>query len=42
MASLTVTPTDFPFLNQVRSHDQQMVSDRAAQDPDNFPWLDGA
>lgn len=41
MASLTVTPGDFPFLEQVRLHDQQVVSDRAAQNPDNFPWLDG-
>jgi hypothetical protein len=41
MARLTVTPGDFPFLEQVRSHDQQVVSDRAAQNPDNFPWLDG-
>ena len=42
MASLTVTPGDFPFLNQVRLHDQQVVSDSAAQHPDNFPWLNGA
>ena len=42
MATLAVTPGDFPFLKQVRSHDQQAVSDRAAQDPDNFPWLNEA
>jgi hypothetical protein len=40
MARLTVAPHDFPFLNQIRSHDQQVVTERAAQDPDNFPWLD--
>jgi hypothetical protein len=40
MARLTVTPDDFPFLRQVRSHDQRVVSERAAQSPDNFPWLD--
>lgn len=40
MARLTVTPDDFPFLEQVRSHDQQVVTERAAQDPDKFPWLD--
>lgn len=40
MARLTVSPDDFPFLNQVRSHDQRVVTERAAQDPDNFPWLD--
>jgi hypothetical protein len=42
MATLAVTPGDFPFLKQVRSHDQQAVSDRAAQDPANFPWLNEA
>jgi hypothetical protein len=41
MARLTVTPDDFPFLHQVRSHDPQVVSERAARDPDDFPWLDG-
>jgi hypothetical protein len=40
MARLAVTPDDFPFLRQVRSHDQRVVSERAAQSPDNFPWLD--
>lgn len=40
MARLTVTPGDFPFLQQVRSHDQRVVTERAARDPDNFPWLD--
>jgi hypothetical protein len=40
MARLTVAPDDFPFLTQVRSHDPQVVMERAAQDPDNFPWLD--
>ena len=40
MARLTVAPDDFPFLAEVRSHDQRVVTERAAQDPDNFPWLD--
>jgi hypothetical protein len=40
MARLMVTPDDFPFLKDVRSHDPRVVSERARQDPDNFPWLD--
>jgi hypothetical protein len=40
MARLTVTPDDFPLLTEVRSHDPRVVSERARQDPDNFPWLD--
>lgn len=40
MARLTVTPDDFPFLKDVRSHNPRVVSERASQDPDNLPWLD--
>jgi hypothetical protein len=42
MASLAVTPADFPFLHQVRSHDRAIVAERAARDPDGFPWLSEA
>lgn len=40
IARLAVTPGDFPFLDQVRGHDQDVVAVRAARDPDAFPWLD--
>jgi hypothetical protein len=40
LASLAVTPDDFPFLGQVNGHDQATVARRAAQDPQAFPWRD--
>lgn len=39
LASVAVEPADFPFLEHVRSHDPQVISERAARDPDGFPWL---
>jgi hypothetical protein len=41
LARLAVTPQDFPFLHQVRQHDDAALSARAAADPDGFPWLPG-
>ncbi|MFD1675739.1 hypothetical protein [Alicyclobacillus fodiniaquatilis] len=38
LAKLAVTPDDFPFLDQVNGHDPQLVSERAARNPDGFPW----
>ncbi len=40
LARLPVAPRDFPFLAQMRGHDPLVVRQRAAQDPDGFPWLD--
>ena len=40
LARLTVEPGDFPFLGQMHAHDPQVVKERAARDPDGFPWLD--
>lgn len=40
LAQLAVAPSDFPFLQQLHAHDQQVVQERAARDPDGFPWLD--
>ena len=39
LASIAVEPADFPFLERVRSHDPQVISERAARNPDGFPWL---
>jgi hypothetical protein len=39
LAKLKVTPEDFPFLNQVRGHDNDVVQARAKADPRAFPWL---
>ena len=40
LARLPVEPGDFPFLGQIHAHDPQAVKERAARDPDGFPWLD--
>ena len=40
MASLMVTPADFPLLDNVNAHDQPTVAARASTDPDGFPWRD--
>jgi hypothetical protein len=40
LARLPVEPEDFPFLEQIRGHDPLAVQERAAHDPDGFPWLD--
>jgi hypothetical protein len=40
LAQLPVEPSDFPFLEQLHGHDPRIVQERAARDPDGFPWLD--
>lgn len=40
LARITVGPEDFPFLRQIRGHDDATVWERAAAEPDGFPWLD--
>lgn len=40
LAKLTVTPEDFPFLDQMRGHDLAVIQKRAAENPTGFPWLD--
>jgi len=41
LAKLTVTAQDFPFLDQVRGHDDKALQERAAKDPGGFPWVTG-
>jgi len=41
LAKLSITPTDFPFLQQIRRHDPVLLRQRAQADPAGFPWLDG-
>jgi hypothetical protein len=41
LAQLPVEPGDFPFLDQLHGHDPRILQERAARDPDGFPWLDG-
>jgi hypothetical protein len=42
LAKLHVTPADFPFLDQIRGHDDQIQHERARANPDGFPWIDDA
>jgi len=38
-AKLLVHPADFPFLQQIRGHDDALLTARMAADPGGFPWL---
>ena len=40
LAKFRVRPTDFPFLREIRGQDDEVVAQRAAANPDGFPWLD--
>lgn len=42
LAKVTVRPEDFPFLDQIRGHDEKVLAARAAAAPDGFPWLSRA
>lgn len=38
-ARLPVEANDFPFLAEIRGHDDAVLFERAKQDPYGFPWL---
>lgn len=38
VARLTVQPSDFPFLHQIRGHDDELMRTRATTEPHLFPW----
>ena len=40
LARLRVGPEDFPFLEQIRGHDDEKLFERVKADPGGFPWLD--
>lgn len=40
IAALAVSPSDFPFLDQLRGHNDVELDARVAADPTGFPWLD--
>jgi hypothetical protein len=40
LAKLPVGPEDFPFLAQIRGHDDKRLFARATADPEGFPWMD--
>ncbi len=40
LARIAVRPEDFPFLAQMRGHDDETVQRRIKENPDGFPWVD--
>jgi hypothetical protein len=42
LAKLAVGPEDFPFLGQIRGHDDEQLHARMAADPGGFPWVEAA
>lgn len=40
VAKLMVDPSDFPFLKQIRGHDDEQLQVRIAADPAGFPWVE--
>lgn len=40
LARVQVRPEDFPFLHQVRAHDDEILMERVRANPSGFPWLD--
>ena len=40
LARIAIAPEDFPFLDQIRGHDDAYILERAKSDPDGFPWLE--
>ncbi|KOG42472.1 hypothetical protein [Streptomyces resistomycificus] len=40
-AKLSVHPGDFPFLRQIRGHDDDRLRAQVAADPGGFPWVEG-
>jgi hypothetical protein len=42
LAKLHVTPADFPFLDQIRGHDDHIQQQRIRANPNGFPWIDDA
>jgi hypothetical protein len=40
LARIPVVPEDFPFLGQIRGHDDSVLWKRIEEEPDRFPWVD--
>lgn len=40
LVCIPVTPDDFPFLQQIRGHDNAIIAERAKNDPNGFPWVE--
>jgi hypothetical protein len=35
-----VKPTDFPFLESIRAHNNEIIWERVAKNPNGFPWVE--
>jgi hypothetical protein len=40
VAKLSVLPGDFPFLDEIIGHDDEVLAARIAADPGGFPWYE--
>jgi len=40
LTRIPVGPEDFPLLDRIRGHDDEVTTARARANPDAFPWLD--
>lgn len=40
VAKLKVDPSDFPFLEEIRGHNDELLQTRIAADPTGFPWVE--
>lgn len=40
VAKISVLPSDFPFLDRIRGHDDEVLAARMSADPDGFPWFE--
>ena len=40
LAKIRVKPSDFPFLNQIRGQDDELLAQRIEANPDGFPWVE--
>ncbi len=40
LGRMIVGTEDFPYLAQIRGHDDEVIRRRASEDPAGFPWLD--
>lgn len=40
LGKLTLQPEDFPFLDRILPHDQELTNERARRNPEGFPWME--
>lgn len=40
IAIVEVAPEDFPYLEDIRGHRDEILFQRIQEDPNGFPWID--